>query len=41
MFDTVGDRARCDEVRAVLGTPSEACWGPVLFRRQGDAHDRR
>ena len=30
----VGDRARCDEVRAVLGTPSEACWGPVYFRRQ-------
>jgi hypothetical protein len=30
----VGDRARCDEVRAALDTPSEACWGPVYFRRQ-------
>jgi len=30
----VGDRARCDEVRAALGTPSEACWGPVYFRWQ-------
>ncbi len=24
---TVGDRVRCDEVRAALDTPSEACWG--------------
>jgi hypothetical protein len=30
----VGDRVRCDEVRAMLRTPSEACWGPVYFRRQ-------
>jgi len=30
----VGDRARCDEVRAALDTPSEACWGPVYFQRQ-------
>ncbi len=30
----VGDRVRCDEVRAALDTPSEACWGPVYFRRQ-------
>ena len=30
----VGDRARCDAVRAVLHTPSEACWGPVYFRRE-------
>jgi hypothetical protein len=30
----VGDRARRDAVRAVLDTPSEACWGPVYFRRQ-------
>lgn len=30
----VGDRARCDAVRAVLDTPSEACWGPVYFRRE-------
>jgi hypothetical protein len=31
----VGDRMRCDEVRATLQTPSEACWGPVYFRREG------
>ena len=30
----VGNRARCDEVRAALATPSEACWGPVYFRRE-------
>jgi hypothetical protein len=30
----VGDRARCDEVRAALGTPTEACWGPVFFKRE-------
>lgn len=30
----VGDQARCDKVRAVLGTPTEACWGPVYFRRE-------
>jgi hypothetical protein len=30
----VGDRARCDAVRAALGPPTEACWGPVYFRRQ-------
>jgi hypothetical protein len=30
----VGNRARCDEVRAVLGTPTEACWGPVFFKRE-------
>ena len=30
----VGSRARCDEVRAALGTPTEACWGPVFFRRE-------
>ena len=34
VFYAVGDRARCDEVRAALGTPSEACWGPVYFRWQ-------
>ena len=33
VFYAVGDRVRCDEVRAALGTPSEACWGPVYFRR--------
>jgi hypothetical protein len=33
VFYAVGDRARCDEVRAALGTPSEACWGPVYFHR--------
>ena len=31
----VGNRMRCDEVRATLQTPSEACWGPVYFRREG------
>ena len=30
----VGDQARCDAVRAMLDTPSEACWGPVYFRRE-------
>jgi len=30
----VGNRERCDEVRAALGTPSEACWGPVYFKRE-------
>jgi hypothetical protein len=30
----VGDRARCDQVRAALSTPTEACWGPVYFRRE-------
>jgi hypothetical protein len=30
----VGDRVRCDEVRAALDTPTEACWGPVYFRRE-------
>jgi len=34
VFYAVGNRARCDEVRAALGTPSEACWGPVYFRRE-------
>jgi hypothetical protein len=34
VFYAVGDRARCDQVRAVLNTPTEACWGPVYFRRQ-------
>jgi hypothetical protein len=34
VFYVVGDQARCDEVRAALGTPSEACWGPVYFRRE-------
>ena len=35
----VGDQARCDAVRAMLDTPSEACWGPVYFRREW-ARDR-
>lgn len=30
----VGDRVRCDQVRKALRTPTEACWGPVYFRRQ-------
>ena len=34
VFYAVGNQARCDEVRASLGTPTEACWGPVYFRRQ-------
>ncbi len=34
VFYAVGSRARCDEVRAVIGTPTEACWGPVYFRRK-------
>jgi hypothetical protein len=29
----VGDLGRCDEVRVALATPTEACWGPVYFRR--------
>ena len=33
VFYAVGDRARCDQVRAALSTPTEACWGPVYFRR--------
>lgn len=34
VFYAVGNRTQCDEVRASLGTPTEACWGPVYFRRQ-------
>jgi hypothetical protein len=34
VFYAVGNRTRCDEIRAALGTPSEACWGPVYFRRE-------
>lgn len=34
VFYAVGNQTRCDEVRASLGTPTEACWGPVYFRRQ-------
>jgi len=34
VFYAVGDRVRCDEVRTALSTPSEACWGPVYFRRE-------
>ncbi len=34
VFYAVGDRTRCDEVRLVLGAPTEACWGPVYFRRE-------
>jgi hypothetical protein len=34
VFYAVGDRARCDEVRAALGTPTEACWGLVYFREE-------
>jgi hypothetical protein len=34
VFYAVGDRARCDQVRAALSTPTEACWGPVYFRRE-------
>jgi len=34
VFYAVGDRARCDQVRAALSTPTEACWGPVYFRRR-------
>jgi hypothetical protein len=30
----VGDLQRCDQVRAALSTPTEACWGPVYFRRE-------
>ena len=34
VFYAVGNLTRCDEVRASLGTPTEACWGPVYFRRR-------
>ena len=34
VFYAVGDRIRCDQVRAVLSTPTEECWGPVYFRRE-------
>lgn len=34
VFYAVGDRARCDQVRAGLGTPTEECWGPVYCRRE-------
>ena len=34
VFYAVGDRTRCDQVRAALGTPTEECWGPVYFRRE-------
>jgi len=34
VFYAVGNQARCDQVRAALSTPTEACWGPVYFRRQ-------
>ena len=34
VFYAVGDRTRCDQVRAGLGTPTEECWGPVYFRRE-------
>jgi hypothetical protein len=34
VFYAVGDQARCDEVRAALGAPSEACWGQVYFQRE-------
>jgi hypothetical protein len=34
VFYAVGDRARCDQVRAALSTPTEACCGPVYFRRE-------
>jgi hypothetical protein len=34
VFYAVGDRTRCDQVRAGLGTPTEECWGPVSFRRE-------
>lgn len=34
VFYAVGSRARCDDVRAGLATPSEACWGPVYFRQE-------
>ena len=32
----VGDQVRCDEVRAMLRTPSEACWG----RSTSDGRER-
>ncbi len=34
VFYAVGNHERCDAVRVALGTPSEACWGPVYFRRK-------
>ena len=34
MFYPVDDRTRCDQVRAVLGTLTEECCGPVYFRRE-------
>ena len=34
VFYAVGDRTRCDQVRAGLGTPTEECWGPVYFHRE-------
>ena len=34
VFYAVGDQAKCEEVRTALSTPSEACWGPVYFRRE-------
>lgn len=34
VFYAVGDRTQCDQVRAVLSTPTEECWGPVYFRRE-------
>jgi hypothetical protein len=34
VFYAVGDRTRCDQVRAVLGTPTEECWKPVYLRRE-------
>jgi hypothetical protein len=34
VFYAVGDRTHCDEVRVALDVPTEACWGPVYFRRE-------
>jgi hypothetical protein len=34
VFYAVGSRARGDDGWAGLATPSEACWGPVSFRRE-------
>ncbi len=37
VYYSVGDRARCDEVRAAMsrsGTSSQECWGPTYFRRE-------
>jgi hypothetical protein len=33
-FYAVGNRTRCDEVRASLRIPTETCWRPMYFRRQ-------